>query len=120
MSGRQLPKPGGARARSTLPPPPEPSPWAVGGQQGIYGGTNQTNPYSPQHQQPYQAGGFYAQPHVQQPLYGQNPPPQQGTHWNNQYPNYGLTTPPPGGHGQPAGWGTPATPWPGNGGHYQP
>jgi hypothetical protein len=117
ISGRQLPKPGGARSRSTLPPPPETSPWTVGGQQVTYGGFNQASPYSPQpyqHQQPYQPGSFYAQP-VQQPYYGQNPPPQQGAHWNNQYPNYGLTTPPPGSHEQPGGWG-----WPGNGAHYRP
>ena len=120
MSGRQLPKPTGARPRSTLPP--EPCPWTqgAGGQPGPYGEPNQMGPHSPQYQQPYQTGGFYPQPLAQQPYYGHNQPPQQGTHWNNQYPNYGLTTPPPGGHGQP-GWSVPppTTPWPGNGGYYR-
>ena len=94
----------------------------AGGQPGTYGFPNHTGTYASHHQQqpyqqPYQPGGFYTQPPGQQPC-GQNQPSQQGTPWDNQYPGYGMMTPPPGGHGQPpGGWGVPP-PWAGNGGQY--
>ncbi len=110
MGGRQPPRPAGGRPRTTLPP--------VGGQPGAYGFPTPTGTYAPHQQQPYQQGGFYAQPPGQQ-SYGQNQPPPQEAPWNNQYPDYGLTTPPPGGHGQPPSCWRVQPPWTGNEDHYR-